>query len=162
MSVDCEKINKRKGKNLNWRLIGALGGAIIYITSMHCIYGCQWSGILNCSNPVFGNKILGFFAFDSEVKFHLLFYLIHFAFSKFIKIMDMQISWKKVFFWYPRWFDFLNPYHREIHPVAKRSSKLKGFELKPGSDLMGAQIQVCLIGGELTCVLTLFILQLNG
>lgn len=39
----------------------------------------------------------------------LLFCLMHFTLSIFIKIVDLQIRWRNVFFENPTWFEFLNP-----------------------------------------------------
>lgn len=38
---------------------------------------------------------------------------------KFIKIVDMQIRWKKVLFEHPKLFEFLDPHHHRIHPITK-------------------------------------------
>lgn len=48
-------------------------------------------------------------------------FLFTLAFSKFIKIVDLHIKWKKVFFLDSKWFEFLNPRWYGIHPFSKRS-----------------------------------------
>lgn len=55
-------------------------------------------------------------AFDSWMEFVILLCFIHFALSKFMKIVNLHIQLEKIFFEDPRSFKFLNPRYHRINP----------------------------------------------